>query len=288
MLPRNHPPLDSALKALSEQYRGNGQPHPKEFPDRIIIAQTVESLLDLLFPEHRLGHHDITETIAHIGQRVFNLLTEQVRIANLHCEELPPVHGHGVLGLFRAMPEIRRNLMEDMQAAYQGDPAARGPDEVIVSYPTTVATGTYRLAHELHRQKVPLIPRMMTEYAHRLTGIDIHPGAIIGRSFFIDHGTGVVIGETTEIGDRVRLYQGVTLGAANFRKDEHGRLIRRTKRHPTLEDDVIVYANATILGGDTVIGARSVIGSNVWLAESVAPDSVVTSEKPELHIRAKR
>jgi len=288
MLPRNHSSLDSALNTLSGQYHENGQTHPKEFPDRIIIAQTVESLLDLLFPEHRLKRHNISETLSTIGRHIFNLLTEQVRIANLHREEPSPTPEHGVLELFEVMPEIRRKLMEDMQAAYQGDPAARGPDEVIVSYPTTVATGTYRLAHELHRRKIPLIPRMMTEYAHRLTGIDIHPGATIGRSFFIDHGTGVVIGETTEIGDRVRLYQGVTLGAANFRKDEHGQLIRGTKRHPTLEDDVIVYANATILGGDTVIGARSVIGSNAWLTESVAPDSVVTSEKPELRIRAKR
>ena len=172
-------------------------------------------------------------------------------------------------------------LAKDVRAAYEGDPAAKSYDEIIFSYPGLFAVTVYRLAHQLLEQGVPLMPRIMTEYAHSQTGIDIHPGAHIGESFFIDHGTGVVVGETTEIGDRVRLYQGVTLGALSLPREEVDSL-RAKKRHPTIEDDVIIYAGATILGGDTVIGARSVIGGNVWLTESVPPDTKVFLKKPEL------
>ncbi len=172
-------------------------------------------------------------------------------------------------------------LAKDVVAAHEGDPASKYYDEIIFSYPGLLAVTIYRVAHQLHQQNVPLIPRIMSEYAHSLTGIDIHPGVRIGESFFIDHGTGVVIGETTVIGDRVRIYQGVTLGALSLSKDEVERL-RNQKRHPTIEDDVIIYANATILGGSTVIGARSVIGGNVWLTESVPPDTTVFLKKPEL------
>ncbi|MBM3211702.1 serine acetyltransferase, partial [Candidatus Poribacteria bacterium] len=159
---------------------------------------------------------------------------------------------------------------------------AKSLDEIIFSYPGIVAITTYRIAHEIHIQGIPMLPRIMTEYAHGITGIDIHPGATIGRSFFIDHGTGVVIGETTEIGDRVKLYQGVTLGALSFPKDSTGALVRGRKRHPTIEDDVTIYSGATILGGDTVIGKNSVIGGNVWLVESVPPGTRVTIEEPQL------
>ena len=168
-----------------------------------------------------------------------------------------------------------------MQAAYDGDPACKSLDEVIFCYPGLEAITVYRLAHILHELGVPLIPRMMTEWAHSRTGIDIHPGAKIGRYFFIDHGTGVVIGETTEIGQWVKLYQGVTLGALSFATDAEGNLVRGTKRHPTIEDRVVIYANATILGGETVIGRGSVIGSSVWLTRSVAPGTTVTMESPE-------
>jgi serine O-acetyltransferase len=171
-------------------------------------------------------------------------------------------------------------------AAYEGDPASKYHDEIIFSYPGLFAITVYRIAHQLQEQGVPLIPRMMTEYAHGLTGIDIHPGVEIGESFFIDHGTGVVIGETTVIGNRVRIYQGVTLGALSLSKEEVEQL-RTRKRHPTIEDDVIIYANATILGGDTVIGARSVIGGNVWLTESVPPDMNVFLKRPELILKKK-
>jgi serine O-acetyltransferase len=181
----------------------------------------------------------------------------------------------------RELPRIRALLSKDVRAAYEGDPAAKSYDEIIFSYPGLFAITVYRMAHQLYHQGVPLIPRIMSEYAHSITGIDIHPGAEIGESFFIDHGTGVVIGETSSLGNRVRIYQGVTLGALSLPKDAVEGL-RTTKRHPTIEDDVIIYSGVTILGGETVIGARSVIGGNVWLTSSVPPDSKVFMKKPEL------
>jgi serine O-acetyltransferase len=183
------------------------------------------------------------------------------------------------------LPAVRRLLSLDVQAAYDGDPAAHHTDEVIFCYPGMRALSTHRLAHELYRLSVPLIPRMMAEHAHSQTGIDIHPGARIGKSFFIDHGTGVVIGETTVIGDHCRIYQGVTLGAKSFPKDEQGKLIRSAKRHPTLEDHVTVFAGATILGGDTTIGAGSVINGGVFLTNSVPPGHIVRAPKAELTMR---
>ena len=176
-----------------------------------------------------------------------------------------------VIRFLETIPELRRILAEDVQAAFDGDPAAKSHDEIIFCYPGVAAVTVYRLAHELHRLGVPLIPRMMTEYAHGKTGIDIHPGATIGRRFFIDHGTGVVIGETTEIGDGVKLYQGVTLGALSFPRDaKTGQIVRDAKRHPTIEDEVVIYANATILGGETVIGHHAIIGSSAWITRSIA------------------
>ena len=183
------------------------------------------------------------------------------------------------------LPAIRKSLMTDMEAAFLGDPACKNFDEVILCYPGLNAVTTYRLAHELNQLKVPFLPRMMTEWAHGETGIDIHPGATIGDHFFIDHGTGVVIGETCEIGQHVKIYQGVTLGALSFPQDEAGQLIRSSKRHPTIEDHVVIYANATVLGGDTVIGHDSVVGSSVWLTHSVDPHTTVIMEKPKLRLR---
>src|SRR6476469_7214836 len=188
--------------------------------------------------------------------------------------------------LLKRLPDVRMELEQDVQAAYEGDPAAKSYHEVIFCYPGLEAVSAYRIAHELLLLGVPLIPRMMTEYAHWRTGIDIHPGARIQPGFFIDHGTGVVIGETCDIGRNVKLYQGVTLGALSFPRDTSGNIIRGMKRHPTLEDEVVVYANATILGGDTVIGRRAVIGSNVWITRSVAPNTVVTLEAPSLRFRS--
>ncbi len=187
-----------------------------------------------------------------------------------------------VEAFIQRLPAVRALLAEDLEAAYEGDPAARSYAEIVVSYPALHAVATYRIAHELYRLGVPILPRMMTEHAHDRTGIDINPGAKIGRRFFIDHGTGVVIGETTEIGDNVRLYQGVTLGA---RSPRLGEMLRGVKRHPTIEDNVVIYSGATILGGETVIGRGSVIGGNVWLVESVAEDSKVTLEPPRQRVR---
>lgn len=181
--------------------------------------------------------------------------------------------------LFEQLPAIRKTLQADVLAAYEGDPAAHSNMEVVMSYPGLLAVAVHRVAHILYKQDVHLLPRVMSEYAHSKTGIDIHPGATIGKGFFIDHGTGVVIGETCEIGENVRLYQGVTLGALSFRKDADGHLVKGIKRHPNVEDDVIIYANATILGGETVIGRGSIIGGNVWLTHSVPPGSRVFYEE---------
>ena len=180
--------------------------------------------------------------------------------------------------LFKALPQIRATLITDIEAAKKGDPAAESLDEIVFSYPFLEAIATHRIAHVLYKEQVPIIPRMMSERAHSRTGIDIHPGATIGESFFIDHGTGVVIGETTTIGNRVKLYQGVTLGALSpF--DRQGAPLTGKKRHPDIQDDVIIYANATILGGDTVIGKGSIIGGNTWITKSVPPNSLIYNTK---------
>ena len=182
--------------------------------------------------------------------------------------------------LVAALPEVRRLVDTDVQAAYDGDPAATSRMEVVMAYPGLYAVTIHRLAHVLYKLKVPIIPRVMSELAHSKTGIDIHPGATIGERFFIDHGTGVVIGETTVIGRNVRLYQGVTLGGLSFDKDSNGALVKGLKRHPNIEDNVVIYANATILGGDTTIGHDSEIGGNVWIKESVPPYSRVYNKPP--------
>ena len=179
-----------------------------------------------------------------------------------------------------ALPEVRRLVETDVDAAYDGDPAATSRMEVVMAYPGLYAVTVHRLAHVLYKLKVPILPRVMSELAHSKTGIDIHPGATIGERFFIDHGTGVVIGETTVIGRNVRLYQGVTLGGLSFAKDDNGALVKGLKRHPNIEDNVVIYANATILGGDTTIGHDSEIGGSVWLIESVPPNSRVYNKPP--------
>jgi serine O-acetyltransferase len=180
----------------------------------------------------------------------------------------------------RTLPGVHTMLWNDAEAIFQGDPAAESIDEVILAYPGFFAIMIYRVAHELYRLKLPIIPRILTEYAHEKTGVDIHPGAVIGSPFFIDHGTGIVIGETSVIGKNVKVYQGVTLGALSVNKD-----LARVKRHPTIEDDVVIYSQAVILGGDTVIGKNSIVGGNAWVTESVAPDSIVYS-KSEVRIRS--
>lgn len=186
---------------------------------------------------------------------------------------------------FLVLPEIRKKLLEDIRAAYRGDPAAESHAEVTLAYPGILAVAVYRIAHELWRLHVPLIPRMMSEWAHSETGIDIHPGATIGSGFFVDHGTGVVIGETAVIGNNVKLYQGAILGARSFALDELGNPVKHVKRHPTVEDGVVIYSNAIILGGDTVVGAGSTIGGSVFLTKSVPPNTLVINQPPELKMK---
>jgi serine O-acetyltransferase len=183
--------------------------------------------------------------------------------------------------LLEKLPEIRSMLSGDIQAAYAGDPAAVSTEEVILSYPCVLAITTYRIAHELYVRGTPLIPRIMSEHIHSLTGIDIHPGARIGKNFFIDHGTGVVIGETTEIGDNVKLYQGVTLGALSFPKDEKGNIIKGRKRHPTVGSNVVIYSGATLLGPDAIIGDNVIVGGNVWITSPVPSGTRITIVAPE-------
>ena len=203
---------------------------------------------------------------------------------------MPGTDAKAVVAAFMArLPEVKRLVETDVQAAYEGDPAATSPMEVVMAYPGLYAVSIHRLAHELYILKVPIIPRIMSELAHSKTGIDIHPGATIGERFFIDHGTGVVVGETTVIGKNVKLYQGVTLGAKSFQKDpETGALVKGIKRHPNVEDNVVIYAGATILGGDTTIGHDSEIGGSVWLIESVPPNSRVYNRPPAPEIREKK
>ena len=196
---------------------------------------------------------------------------------NTCCEQANDI----VIRLLGKLPEIREMLHTDVQAAYEGDPAARSSEEILLCYPSIEALSVYRIAHELYAAGVPLIPRVMSECAHQATGIDIHPGAAIGRHFFIDHGTGVVIGETCTIGEHVKLFMGVTLGAKSFQLDEKGNPVKGNKRHPDIEDNVVIYSNATILGGDTRIGHDSVIGGNVWLTHSVPPYSRVYNAQPQ-------
>ena len=272
----------------------------KPLPSREVIGEVLCDLMDILYPGYwRRQNLHIGNVEYHVGDLIDGLhdkLTVQVARALRHEQDCSPDEGQRYLDfeaiaqqktveLLRRLPDLRQVLETDAQAAFEGDPAAKNYHEVIFCYPGLEAVTVYRIAHELLLLGVPLIPRMMTEHAHAKTGIDIHPGARIGPGFFIDHGTGVVIGETCDIGTNVKLYQGVTLGALSFPRDPAGNIIRGMKRHPTLEDEVVVYANATILGGDTVIGHHAVIGSNVWITQSVAPHTVVSLEKPQLRIR---
>ena len=225
----------------------------------------------------------LTRVRSRLRIEIGRALTHQVSL-KLHGKEQPDAD-FLTRQFLRSLPELRQTLLTDVQAAFDGDPAARTSAEIVLCYPGIFAICIYRVANRLHQLQIPYLPRILTEWAHRETGIDIHPAAQIGPSFFIDHGTGVVIGETCEIGTGVTLYQGVTLGAWSFPRDEDGNLIRGSKRHPTLEDGVTVYSNATILGGTTVIGARSQIGSSVTLSNSVPPNTIVTIEKPSLRMR---
>ena len=254
-------------------------------PSRQVVVEIIERMRELLFPGYfsreKIDPVTLRYSLGQAATGTFDLLSEQICRSIRHdclrydqpCSECENRGRDLALKLLEDVPAIRRLLATDVRATYDGDPAARSHDEIIFSYPGVYAMAVYRVAHRLYELGVPLLPRIMTEHAHSITGIDIHPGAEIGESFVIDHGTGVVIGETTRIGRNVRIYQGVTLGALS---------LPHKKRHPTIEDEVIIYSGATILGGETVIGARSVIGGNVWITASVPPDTLVVMEAPRL------
>jgi serine O-acetyltransferase len=296
--------LKNPLAAITQQivatYEECGAIHHlghSPLPSYREVVDVLADLREILYPGYgRRQNLHLANVGYHVGDLIDSLhdrLTQQIarafrydcRSDDLEIDQDAKAQAIAIRFL-ETLPELRRVIAEDVQAAFDGDPAAKSHDEIVFCYPGVAAVTVYRLAHELHRLEVPLIPRMMTEYAHGKTGIDIHPGAKIGQRFFIDHGTGVVIGETTEIGCDVKLYQGVTLGALSFPRDEKtGQIVRDAKRHPTLEDGVVIYANATVLGGETVLGHHSVIGSSAWLMHSVAPYTRVTIENPVLRYR---
>jgi serine O-acetyltransferase len=262
-------------------------------PVRDKIVGIVELLTEILFPGYT-GKRTVTKSnigfiVGDLLCEVYSELCEQIeraykyrcRMEKCDTGDCKRMAEDTAAYLVEQLPKIREMLKGDVGAAFDGDPAAKSYEEIVISYPCITAIATYRVAHELYLKDVPLIPRLMTEWAHAKTGIDIHPGATIGKNFFIDHGTGVVIGETTMIGDNVKIYQGATLGALSFPKDERGRAIKGGKRHPTLEDNVTVYAEATILGNVT-IGKGSIVGGNVWLKESVPPGVTVSMAETDL------
>jgi serine O-acetyltransferase len=246
------------------------------------VREFTRDVRAILFPQSYRHRQNISpvEALGQILWRLTGLIHQVMAHPCREPEPCPTLERAAAISrqFGNALPFIQQIALTDARAAFEGDPAAQSLHEIITTYPGFHATLVYRLAHVLHEHNVPLLPRVMTEIAHGETGIDIHPGAQIGSDFFIDHGTGVVIGETTKIGNRVTLYQGVTLGALNFPHDQNGQIIRGMKRHPTIEDDVVIYSGATILGGNTVIGKNSVIGGNVWLTESVPPGSKVTAQ----------
>lgn len=248
-----------------------------EIPSRKEIIAIIKTFQSLMFSQYFKLEEHCGKASDEIIEELYIKLKRQIGAAFSFCSDCNEPKDADALAyeMLELMPKIKSALIKDVQAIYEGDPAARAPEEIILSYPGFYAISIYRIAHEFYVRKIPYIARLMTEYAHEKTGIDIHAGAKIGEYFFIDHGTGIVIGETTTIGDHVRIYQGVTLGAKSFELDENGNPIKGTKRHPDIGNNCIIYANATILGGRTKIGDGCVIGGNVWLTHSVPDGEVV-------------
>jgi serine O-acetyltransferase len=290
--------LREIVESLVDSYHEVGGINRMEcsnLPSNRKIVDTCDQLLQVLFP----GYHDrepvpaeeleviTSERIAHLMSVLRGEIAKTLRFRDGEDEndtnsDFSTTSQLVISDFLSQLAAIRHLLKTDVEAAYEGDPAARNYDEIILAYPCITAIAIQRCAHALYKMDVPLIPRIMTEYAHGLTGIDIHPGATIGTHFFIDHGTGVVIGETCTIGNHVKLYHGVTLGARNFPKDKDGNIIKGHKRHPDVEDNVVVYPHATILGGQTVLGKGATIAANVFLRESVPPNSFVSTKGEEL------
>ena len=282
-----------AAKGLTENYASEELFMPKSgrrLPNRSVIIDIVRDLKSIVFPGY--FSTDTSATIFpeyYVGHRlndIYDRLKNQIEIALLYHGEEPEEAAaradRTTCGFFEQLPEIQRLLLTDVQAGFDGDPAAKSKEEIIFSYPGLFAIYVYRLAHVLYKEEIPFIPRVMSEYAHGRTGIDINPGATIGEYFFIDHGTGVVIGETTEIGKNVKLYQGVTLGALSTRQ---GQLLANVKRHPTIRDNVTIYSNSTVLGGETVVGENTIIGGNTFITESIPANTKVSAKSPELVIK---
>jgi len=288
--------IENLVAEITRTYKGDSGINfidASNLPVRDKILEILDLLTELLFPGYT-GKRTVTKSnlnyvVIDILCHVYTELCEQIeraykyrcRMEKCDTGDCRRMAENATQHLLSQLPKIRELLKGDVVAAFDGDPAAKSYEEIVISYPCIIAIATYRIAHELYVKEVPLIPRIMTECAHAKTGIDIHPGAKIGKNFFIDHGTGVVVGETTIIGDNVKIYQGTTLGALSFPKDERGRIIKGGKRHPTIEDNVTIYAEATILG-DVVIGKGAVIGGNVWLKESVPAGVTVTTSKADL------
>ena len=280
-------------KGLTENYASEELFMPKSgrrLPNRSVIIDIVRDLKSIRFPGY--FSTDTSATVFpeyYVGHRlndIYDRLKNQIEIALLyHGEEPEEAATHAdrtTCGFFEQLPEIQRLLLTDVQAGFDGDPAAKSKEEIIFSYPGLFAIYVYRLAHVLYKEEIPFIPRVMSEYAHGRTGIDINPGATIGEYFFIDHGTGVVVGETTEIGNNVKLYQGVTLGALSTRM---GQQLANVKRHPTIRDNVTIYSNSTVLGGETVVGENTIIGGNTFITESIPANTKVSAKSPELVIK---
>src|ERR1700688_4027117 len=304
-----HPPSNkAALEALPGELLGSymGDERARRIsrrylPSREAIVEILESVLDLMYPGYFARRDLSSENLgAHVAQMVAALVPKLEReIEHCLCYGREREAGRPEFGecaprarelaeiFLRRLPEIRGLLIRDVQAAFDGDPAALNLDEIILAYPGVLAVSVYRIAHALYDLGVPMMARIMTEWAHSKTGCDIHPGATIGAAFFIDHATGVVIGETTQIGEGVKLYQGVTLGALSLPRDASGYLIRGRKRHPTVENGSTLYANATVLGGQTVVGAESVIGGSVFLTRSIPPRSRVSLKEPDLRVASR-
>ena len=289
--------LDAIKQALLDSYENDGGINHLDgtnLPSQESVNRLCADFMHLLFPgffESRgLARQEVPEVVDELLRRVAERLTAELEKSLRFGRMADPgtqAAAHAT-HLLEQLPALRRLVHTDVSAAYHGDPAARSIDEIIVAYPCVLVISLQRIAHVLYQRGVPLLPRMMTEYAHERTGCDIHPGAEIGPHFFIDHCTGVVIGETATLGHHVKIYQGVTLGAKSFEVDNDGNPIKGVKRHPDVEDHVTIYAHATILGGDTRIGAHSVVGANVWLLQSIPPHSLAYNKGSMLAIRPRK
>jgi len=289
--------LDDIKAALLASYETDGGINHLDgvnLPSQESVNEISRDCMHLLFPgyfeETKLEKKDVPRLVDTVLARIGNRLEVEIEKSLRFARDPEPKQRARLLAAetLGKLPDLRRAIRTDVEAAYQGDPAALSYEEIIVAYPCVLAISLQRFAHVLYSMRVPLLPRMITEFAHERTGIDIHPGAQIGTHFFIDHGTGVVIGETATLGSHVKLYQGVTLGAKSFETDNQGNPVKGVKRHPDIADNVTIYAHATILGGDTRIGANSVVGGNVWLLESVPANSIAYFKADDLVIRPRQ